>query len=55
MADERVLMSFVDGERLAALRGVGPGELGERGRGYDGKRAGKQLLSTEFSQDEILF
>jgi len=55
VADKWVLVAFVDRERLAASSGARPGELGERGRGYDWKRAGEQLLSAEFSQDEILF
>jgi hypothetical protein len=55
VADEWVLMAFVDRKRLATPSGVRPSELGERGCGYDWKGAGEQLLSAEFSQDEILF
>jgi hypothetical protein len=55
VADEWVLVAFVDREGLAALSRTRPGELGERRRGYDWESAGEQLLSTEFSQDEILF
>ncbi len=55
VADERVLMPFVDRERLAALSRAWPRELGEGGGGYHWEGAGEQLLSTEFSQDEILF
>jgi hypothetical protein len=55
VADERVLVAFVDGERLTASSGARPGELRKRGRGYDWEGAGEQLLSAEFSQDEILF
>jgi hypothetical protein len=55
VADEWVLVSFVDREGLATLSCARPGELGEGGSGYHWKGAGEQLLSAEFSQDEILF
>jgi hypothetical protein len=55
MADEWVLVPFVDREAFTALRRARPGELGEGGGGYDWERAGEQLLSAEFSHDETLF